>query len=109
MRIYCQTTHAKSATLAAHDTFEYQCHCVKLKPTLLSCTCVYAAWLSSLMDPCSSSNICDSCHEHATCKALNGSNSACYCELGYTGDGTTFCNGKYRCTNPTVDYSLFKI
>ncbi|XP_008295159.1 adhesion G protein-coupled receptor L4 [Stegastes partitus] len=49
------------------------------------------AWLSSLMDPCSLSDICDSCHPLATCKALNGSNSACFCNHGYTGDGTTFC------------------
>ncbi|CAM9305787.1 unnamed protein product, partial [Lampetra planeri] len=50
------------------------------------------AWLSSLMDPCCFSDICDSCHKLATCKSLNGSNAACFCNHGYTGDGTTFCN-----------------
>lgn len=66
---------------------------------LVSCICVYAAWLSSLMDPCSLSDICNSCHKLATCnKSLNGSNSACFCKRGYTGDGTTFCSGEYRHT-----------
>uniref|UniRef100_A0A4W6DVM5 Adhesion G protein-coupled receptor L4 n=1 Tax=Lates calcarifer TaxID=8187 RepID=A0A4W6DVM5_LATCA len=59
------------------------------------------AWLSSLMDPCSLSDICDSCHQNATCKALNGSNNACYCNHGYTGDGTTFCNDDNECQNVT--------
>ncbi|GLD50022.1 adhesion G protein-coupled receptor L4 [Lates japonicus] len=59
------------------------------------------AWLSSLMDPCSLSDICDSCHQNATCKALNGSSNACYCNHGYTGDGTTFCNDDNECQNVT--------
>ncbi|TDH08637.1 hypothetical protein EPR50_G00099660 [Perca flavescens] len=59
------------------------------------------AWLSSLMDPCSLSGICDSCHQFATCKALNGSNDACFCNHGYTGDGTTFCNDDNECQNVT--------
>ncbi|XP_029989109.1 adhesion G protein-coupled receptor L4 [Sphaeramia orbicularis] len=59
------------------------------------------AWLSSLMDPCSLSGICDSCHKLATCKALNGSNDACFCKQGYTGDGTTFCNDDNECQNVT--------
>uniref|UniRef100_A0A3P8S5X1 Adhesion G protein-coupled receptor L4 n=1 Tax=Amphiprion percula TaxID=161767 RepID=A0A3P8S5X1_AMPPE len=59
------------------------------------------AWLSSLMDPCSLSDICDSCHHLATCKALNGSNNACFCNHGYTGDGTTFCNDDNECQNVT--------
>ncbi|XP_026201037.1 adhesion G protein-coupled receptor L4 [Anabas testudineus] len=59
------------------------------------------AWLSSLMDPCSLSNICDSCHEFATCKPMNGSNKACFCNHGYTGDGTTFCNDDNECLNVT--------
>lgn len=63
------------------------------------CTCVHAAWLSSLMDPCSFSDICDSCHQLATCKALNGSNNSCFCKHGYTGDGTTFCHGEYTFLN----------
>ncbi|XP_033937307.1 adhesion G protein-coupled receptor L4 [Pseudochaenichthys georgianus] len=59
------------------------------------------AWLSSLMDLCSFSDICDSCHRLATCKALNGSNDACFCNHGYTGDGTTFCNDDNECQNVT--------
>uniref|UniRef100_A0A8C3G6B1 Adhesion G protein-coupled receptor L4 n=1 Tax=Cyclopterus lumpus TaxID=8103 RepID=A0A8C3G6B1_CYCLU len=59
------------------------------------------AWLSSLMDPCSLSDICDSCHQLATCKALNGSNHACFCNNGYTGDGTSFCYDDNECQNVT--------
>ncbi|XP_034557765.1 adhesion G protein-coupled receptor L4 [Notolabrus celidotus] len=62
---------------------------------------VLTAWLASLMDPCSLSDICDSCHQLATCKALNGSNNACFCNQGYTGDGTTFCNDDNECQNVT--------
>ncbi|KAM4628873.1 adhesion G protein-coupled receptor L4 [Polymixia lowei] len=59
------------------------------------------AWLSSLMDPCSFSDICRSCHPLATCKAMNDSNDACFCNHGYTGDGTTFCNDDNECQNVT--------
>ncbi|XP_039887592.1 adhesion G protein-coupled receptor L4 [Simochromis diagramma] len=59
------------------------------------------AWLSSLMGPCVPSDICASCHTLATCKTLNGSNKACYCNHGYTGDGTTFCNDDDECQNVT--------
>uniref|UniRef100_A0A3B4TIG3 Adhesion G protein-coupled receptor L4 n=1 Tax=Seriola dumerili TaxID=41447 RepID=A0A3B4TIG3_SERDU len=59
------------------------------------------AWLSSLMDPCSLSDICDSCHKLATCKTINGSNNACFCNHGYTGDGTNFCNDDNECQNVT--------
>ncbi|XP_051930503.1 adhesion G protein-coupled receptor L4 [Hippocampus zosterae] len=59
------------------------------------------AWLSSMMDPCRLSDICDSCHKLATCRALNGSNEACFCRHGYTGDGTTFCNDDNECQNVT--------
>ncbi|XP_074524494.1 adhesion G protein-coupled receptor L4 [Halichoeres trimaculatus] len=62
---------------------------------------VLTAWLSSLMDPCSLSDICDSCHQLATCKALNGSNNACFCNQGYTGDGTSFCTDDNECQNVT--------
>lgn len=61
-----------------------------------ACLSATAAWLSSLMDPCALSDICNSCHRLATCKALNGSKDACFCNHGYTGDGTTFCNGERR-------------
>uniref|UniRef100_A0A3Q3WAP9 Adhesion G protein-coupled receptor L4 n=1 Tax=Mola mola TaxID=94237 RepID=A0A3Q3WAP9_MOLML len=59
------------------------------------------AWLSSLMDPCRLSDICDSCHRLATCRATNRSNDACFCIHGYTGDGTTFCNDDNECQNVT--------
>uniref|UniRef100_A0A3P8YSS7 Adhesion G protein-coupled receptor L4 n=1 Tax=Esox lucius TaxID=8010 RepID=A0A3P8YSS7_ESOLU len=56
------------------------------------------AWLSSVMGRFS--NICDTCHRLASCKAMNGSN-ACYCNHGYTGDGTNFCNDDNECQNVT--------
>uniref|UniRef100_G3P4Q8 Adhesion G protein-coupled receptor L4 n=1 Tax=Gasterosteus aculeatus aculeatus TaxID=481459 RepID=G3P4Q8_GASAC len=59
------------------------------------------AWLSSLMDPCSLSNNCHQCHPLAACKAQNGSNPACFCNQGYTGDGTTFCEDDNECRNVT--------
>ncbi|XP_029004659.1 adhesion G protein-coupled receptor L4 [Betta splendens] len=59
------------------------------------------AWLSSLMDPCRLANICDSCHEHARCRPMNGSNDACFCNDGYTGDGTTACYDDDECQNVT--------
>ncbi|KAM6963045.1 adhesion G protein-coupled receptor L4 [Aplochiton taeniatus] len=59
-----------------------------------------AAWLSSVIDPCRLFDICDSCHPLATCKNLNGSH-ACYCNHGYTGDGTSFCNDDNECQNVT--------
>ncbi|KAM8875921.1 adhesion G protein-coupled receptor L4 isoform 2-T2 [Spinachia spinachia] len=59
------------------------------------------AWLSSLMDPCSLANICGSCHRLAACKALNGSNAACFCKHGYTGNGKDFCNDDNECQNVT--------
>ncbi|XP_062252001.1 adhesion G protein-coupled receptor L4 [Platichthys flesus] len=59
------------------------------------------AWLSSLMDPCSPSDICDVCHRLATCNNQNGSKRGCYCNQGYTGDGTTFCNDDNECQNVT--------
>ncbi|XP_061832293.2 adhesion G protein-coupled receptor L4 [Nerophis lumbriciformis] len=62
---------------------------------------LFTAWFSSLMDPCRLSDICESCHRLATCKALNGSNHACFCNNGYTGDGTTFCNDDNECQNVT--------
>ncbi|KAG7513755.1 adhesion G protein-coupled receptor L4 [Solea senegalensis] len=62
---------------------------------------LWTAWLSSVMDPCRLSDICDSCHKDAICKTLNGSNNACFCNRGYTGDGTTFCNDDNECQNVT--------
>lgn len=59
------------------------------------------AWLSSVMDPCSSSDICDSCHPHAYCTPQNGSNKACFCNNGYTGDGTKYCIDDDECQNVT--------
>ncbi|KAK0131504.1 Adhesion G protein-coupled receptor L4 [Merluccius polli] len=51
---------------------------------------VGTAWLCGAMKPCRSSDICGSCHRLATCISRSGSNG-CYCNHGYTGDGTTFC------------------
>lgn len=65
---------------------------------LILFSCVSTAWLSTLMDPCRLSDICNSCHELARCRPMNGSNNACFCKDGYTGDGTTFCHGDYRHT-----------
>uniref|UniRef100_A0A3B4AB58 Adhesion G protein-coupled receptor L4 n=1 Tax=Periophthalmus magnuspinnatus TaxID=409849 RepID=A0A3B4AB58_9GOBI len=59
------------------------------------------AWLSSLMDPCSFLDICKSCHPNASCSAHNGSNHACFCNSGYTGDGTKFCIDDNECQNVT--------
>ncbi|XP_041863096.1 adhesion G protein-coupled receptor L4 [Melanotaenia boesemani] len=61
---------------------------------------LFTAWLWSLMDTCSPSDICNSCHKHATCKPMNRSN-ACFCNQGYTGDGTRFCNDDDECRNVT--------
>ncbi|XP_077440369.1 adhesion G protein-coupled receptor L4 [Vanacampus margaritifer] len=74
-----------------------------MKPSLWSPMklVLLAAWLSSMMDPCRFSDICKSCHKLASCKALNGSNEACFCHHGYTGDGTTFCNDDNECQNVT--------
>ncbi|XP_024277795.1 adhesion G protein-coupled receptor L4 [Oncorhynchus tshawytscha] len=60
-----------------------------------------AAWLSSVIDPCRFYDICHTCHQLASCKTLNGSNNACYCNRGYTGDGTKFCNDDNECQNVT--------
>lgn len=54
-----------------------------------------------MIDPCSLDDICNSCHQHATCESRNGSNNACFCKNGYTGDGTTFCNDDNECQNVT--------
>lgn len=72
-------------------------------------TCVDTAWLSSMMDTCRLSDICGSCHQLATCKTLNGSNNACFCNRGYTGDGTTFCNGEYKDTHPCAAEYVYNI
>ncbi|XP_072294862.1 adhesion G protein-coupled receptor L4 [Eucyclogobius newberryi] len=58
------------------------------------------AWLSSVMDPCSSADICDSCHPRASCTAQNRSNNGCFCNSGYTGDGK-FCIDDNECQNVT--------
>ena len=54
----------------------------------------HTAWLYSVINSCTCSDICKSCHMLATCKSLNGSDDACYCNHGYTGDGIHSCNGK---------------
>lgn len=57
---------------------------------------VSTAWLSSQINPFRLTEICGSCHQLATCEAQNGSNAGCFCKHGYTGDGTTFCDGEYK-------------
>ncbi|XP_062306844.1 adhesion G protein-coupled receptor L4 [Osmerus eperlanus] len=60
-----------------------------------------SAWLYSVIDSCTCSDICKSCHMLATCKSLNGSDDACYCNHGYTGDGIHSCNDDDECQNVT--------
>ncbi|CAG5864377.1 unnamed protein product [Menidia menidia] len=62
---------------------------------------LFTAWLWSLMDTCSLADICSSCHQDATCKAVNGTN-ICLCNHGYTGDGTKFCDDDDECQNVTI-------
>ncbi|MED6247813.1 Adhesion G protein-coupled receptor L4 [Ataeniobius toweri] len=62
---------------------------------------LFTAWLWSLMDTGSLSDICKSCHANATCKLQNGSGNVCLCNYGYTGDGRTFCNDDNECQNVT--------
>uniref|UniRef100_A0A8C7Z8B3 Adhesion G protein-coupled receptor L4 n=1 Tax=Oryzias sinensis TaxID=183150 RepID=A0A8C7Z8B3_9TELE len=62
---------------------------------------LFTAWITSLMDIYCLSDICGSCHIHATCKTMNGSQKACFCNLGFTGDGTGFCVDDDECQNAT--------
>uniref|UniRef100_A0A3Q2NVD8 Adhesion G protein-coupled receptor L4 n=1 Tax=Fundulus heteroclitus TaxID=8078 RepID=A0A3Q2NVD8_FUNHE len=61
---------------------------------------LFIAWLWSLMDT-GLFDICQSCHQHATCKSKNGSSPICLCNYGYTGDGIAFCNDDNECQNVT--------
>ncbi|XP_055040398.2 adhesion G protein-coupled receptor L4 [Misgurnus anguillicaudatus] len=59
-----------------------------------------AVCLSSVLNPCSSSNNCTlNCHQHADCK--NDSKPACFCRPGYTGDGINSCQDDDECKNVT--------
>uniref|UniRef100_A0A3P9MLF8 Adhesion G protein-coupled receptor L4 n=2 Tax=Oryzias latipes TaxID=8090 RepID=A0A3P9MLF8_ORYLA len=62
---------------------------------------LFTAWITSLMDIYCLSDICGSCHKYATCKTMNGSQKACFCNLGFTGDGTGFCEDDDECQNAT--------
>ncbi|KAM6921433.1 adhesion G protein-coupled receptor L4 [Xenentodon cancila] len=62
---------------------------------------LFTAWLSTLMDTCTLSDICGSCHKDATCKVMKGSNLGCYCNHGFTGDGIHFCKDDNECQNGT--------
>uniref|UniRef100_A0A3B3CH10 Adhesion G protein-coupled receptor L4 n=1 Tax=Oryzias melastigma TaxID=30732 RepID=A0A3B3CH10_ORYME len=55
----------------------------------------------TLMDVYCLSDICGSCHKDATCKPMNGSQKACFCNRGFTGDGTRFCDDDNECQNAT--------
>ncbi|XP_051957744.1 adhesion G protein-coupled receptor L4-like isoform X2 [Xyrauchen texanus] len=57
-----------------------------------------AAWLSSVLDPCRLSDICQSCHQHASCDDLK---HACFCKNGFTGDGINNCQDDNECDNVT--------
>ncbi|XP_066503661.1 adhesion G protein-coupled receptor L4 [Hoplias malabaricus] len=60
-----------------------------------------AVWLSTLLDPCKFTDICKTCHEHATCKKINGSSNGCFCKQGYSGDGIKSCTDDNECANVT--------
>ncbi|XP_035268207.1 adhesion G protein-coupled receptor L4 [Anguilla anguilla] len=61
---------------------------------------VLVAWLSSVLDPGKFSDICERCHENATCRPQNGS-TGCFCNNGYTGDGVRACADDDECVNVT--------
>ncbi|XP_007233219.3 adhesion G protein-coupled receptor L4 [Astyanax mexicanus] len=62
---------------------------------------LFAVWLSTVLDPCKLSDICKSCHQHASCRSMNGSSKACYCNHGYSGDGRNDCRDDNECANVT--------
>ncbi|XP_039509549.1 adhesion G protein-coupled receptor L4 [Pimephales promelas] len=57
---------------------------------------LFAAWFSSVLDPCRFADICQSCHQNATCKPTDSKN-ACYCKQGFTGDGSRNCQDDNEC------------
>lgn len=61
---------------------------------------VLVVWLCSVLDPGKFSDICQRCHENATCRHQNGS-TGCFCNNGYTGDGVRACTDDDECINVT--------
>ncbi|XP_030639974.1 adhesion G protein-coupled receptor L4 [Chanos chanos] len=59
-----------------------------------------AAWLSSVLHQCKFSDICQSCHQNATCEEIKGKH-LCHCKHGFTGDGRTYCTDDNECQNIT--------
>ncbi|XP_073682310.1 adhesion G protein-coupled receptor L4 [Garra rufa] len=62
---------------------------------------LFAAWFSSVLDPCRFVDICQSCHQNAKCKTNNDSKSGCFCNQGFTGDGINNCQDDNECENVT--------
>uniref|UniRef100_A0A672SGJ6 Adhesion G protein-coupled receptor L4 n=1 Tax=Sinocyclocheilus grahami TaxID=75366 RepID=A0A672SGJ6_SINGR len=61
----------------------------------------FKAWFSSVLDPCRCVDICQSCHQNASCSLNNDSKNACYCKQGFTGDGINTCQDDNECENVT--------
>ncbi|XP_026076645.1 adhesion G protein-coupled receptor L4 [Carassius auratus] len=60
---------------------------------------LFAAWFSSVLDPCSFADICQSCHQNASCI---DSKNECRCRQGFTGDGISICQDDNECENETI-------
>ncbi|XP_030062792.1 adhesion G protein-coupled receptor L4 [Microcaecilia unicolor] len=57
--------------------------------------------LSIPLDHCYTSSQClRTCHEYAKCEIRDGT-QGCFCMIGYTGDGITFCDDDNECQNAT--------
>ncbi|XP_016094727.1 adhesion G protein-coupled receptor L4-like isoform X2 [Sinocyclocheilus grahami] len=62
---------------------------------------LFAAWFSSVLDPCRFDDICRSCHKNASCMLNDESKNACFCKQGFTGDGINNCQDDNECENVT--------
>ncbi|XP_026098210.1 adhesion G protein-coupled receptor L4-like [Carassius auratus] len=62
---------------------------------------LFAAWLSSVLDPCIFGDFCGSCHQNASCMPVNNSKNACFCKQGFTGDGIHNCQDDNECEKVT--------
>ncbi|XP_067288424.1 adhesion G protein-coupled receptor L4 [Pseudorasbora parva] len=61
---------------------------------------LFAAWFSSVLNPCRFADNCQTCHLNATCKTID-SKKGCYCNHGFTGDGINNCQDDNECENVT--------
>lgn len=59
---------------------------------------LFAAWFSSVLDPCTFAVFCQSCHQNAT---WNDSKNGCFCKHGFTGNGISNCQDDNECENVT--------